>query len=81
MDLQGIAKICALLWYHAFMLLVLSFHDFNGDWLTFGFGAAIASFMFGLTVKLMMKIVCYNMSVCSQYWKKRHPSWKDENHE
>ncbi|SRV24421.1 hypothetical protein [Shigella sonnei] len=49
--------------------------------LFFGFGAAIASFMFGLTVKLMMKIVCYNMSVCSQYWKKRHPSWKDENHE
>ncbi|EJF2737333.1 hypothetical protein M8E19_004452 [Salmonella enterica] len=64
-----------------FMLLVLNFYEFKGDWLAFSFGAAIVGFMFGLTVRLMMKIVCYNMSVCSEYWKKRHPSWTDENHE
>lgn len=36
---------------------------------------AASAYLFGKALADCIGILCYQMSVCSEYWKKYHPSW------
>lgn len=43
--------------------------------------AGLSAFLFGQAVKESLEIVCYQMAICSEYWKKNHPSWNNTEKE